>query len=327
MLGVQQRLRQPVVTRSFVPRSIPRVCPNGQAGQCFGERGTRSATHRLRGLHRPLPLPWANSTVPRGASGIARSACRRSCTQREQLGGVEYCSVVEYNWSTAPHRRSNPPRTPPRRRSDRASSCGNVAGVAWLGHVSLKINVESVVDSTRATIESTRPPNRTTHPDTESDKRRSEVVPPAGFEPALPPPETGRTRDRRRLLASYLGFVFASCVSGGLPRAVVRSTRHSTPSVLIGRVRDPRARRSRRSPDVERREREFADEAAGGDPGVVGRPWAAAELGVGLDLAPAGGHAMAVGEERRAQRGRSASCPGCAGPNGGRGSTWSARRR
>ena len=39
-----------------------------------------------------------------------------------------------------------------------------------------------------------------------------------------------------RLLASYLGFLFASCVSGGLPCAVVRSTRHSTATVLIGRI-------------------------------------------------------------------------------------------
>jgi Rhodopirellula transposase DDE domain len=29
--------------------------------------------------------------------------------------------------------------------------------------------------------------------------------PPAVFEPALPPPEAGRTRDRRRLPAPYLG--------------------------------------------------------------------------------------------------------------------------
>src|SRR5689334_22559982 len=62
---------------------------------------------------------------------------------------------------------------------------------------------------------------------------------PRQFEPALPPPEAGRSRDRRRLLAPYLGLLFASCVSGALLRAVVRSTRHSTRSVLIGRVRGP----------------------------------------------------------------------------------------
>jgi hypothetical protein len=36
--------------------------------------------------------------------------------------------------------------------------------------------------------------------------------------------------------------------------------------------------------DVERRERQPTDEAAGGDPGVVGRSWAAVQLGIGLDL-------------------------------------------
>jgi hypothetical protein len=63
------------------------------------------------------------------------------------------------------------------------------------------------------------------------------AVPPAGFEPALPPPETGRSRDRGRLLASYLGFLFAFCVSVCHTYAAVRSTRHSTGSVLTGRVR------------------------------------------------------------------------------------------
>jgi hypothetical protein len=38
--------------------------------------------------------------------------------------------------------------------------------------------------------------------------------------------------------------------------------------------------------DVERDEWEFADQAAGGDPGVVDRPRTPAEPGVGLDLAP-----------------------------------------
>jgi hypothetical protein len=63
---------------------------------------------------------------------------------------------------------------------------------------------------------------------------RSDVVPPAGFEPALPPPEAGRSRDRGRFPASYLGFLFASCVSGVLLCAAVRSTRDSTTNVLIG---------------------------------------------------------------------------------------------
>ena len=82
-----------------------------------------------------------------------------------------------------------------------------------------------------------------------SDTCRSSVVPPAGFEPALPPPETGRSRDRRRPPASYLGFLFASCVSGGLLCPVVRSTRHPTASVLIGREPSAvRGWRSQRSP-------------------------------------------------------------------------------
>jgi hypothetical protein len=72
---------------------------------------------------------------------------------------------------------------------------------------------------------------------------RHHNVPPAGFEPAPPPPEAGRCRDRRSLPASYLGFLFAARVSGALPCAVVRSTRHSTTSVLKGRDGGPRARR------------------------------------------------------------------------------------
>jgi hypothetical protein len=53
--------------------------------------------------------------------------------------------------------------------------------------------------------------------------RRSNMVPPAGFEPALPPPETGRSRDRGGLSASYQGFLFASCVFDARLGAVVRS--------------------------------------------------------------------------------------------------------
>ena len=49
--------------------------------------------------------------------------------------------------------------------------------------------------------------------------------------------------------------------------------------------------------DVERGEGKPADEAAGGDPGVVRRPGTAAELGVGLDLAPAGGDLLVLGED------------------------------
>ena len=49
--------------------------------------------------------------------------------------------------------------------------------------------------------------------------------------------------------------------------------------------------------DVERGEWELADEAAGCDPRVVRRPGPAAQLGVGLDLAPAGGDVLVVGED------------------------------
>ena len=70
-----------------------------------------------------------------------------------------------------------------------------------------------------------------------SDMCRSTLVPPAGFEPALPPPEAGRSRDRGRLPVSYLGFLFALCVSDVLRCAVVGFTGHSTIAVLSGRIR------------------------------------------------------------------------------------------
>jgi hypothetical protein len=65
-----------------------------------------------------------------------------------------------------------------------------------------------------------------------SNRRWSAVGAPAGFEPAPQPPETGRFHDRGGLSASYLVLLFASCVCGDLLGAVVRSTRHSTTSVL-----------------------------------------------------------------------------------------------
>ncbi|MBM3862819.1 MAG: hypothetical protein FJ385_02540 [Verrucomicrobia bacterium] len=37
-------------------------------------RCNSSATRRLRGLSRPLPLPWAKTTTPRAPDGIATSA-------------------------------------------------------------------------------------------------------------------------------------------------------------------------------------------------------------------------------------------------------------
>src|SRR5688572_11358294 len=82
-------------------------------------------------------------------------------------------------------------------------------------------------------------PTYRAHSSTSQVKAVQRVVPPAGFEPALPPPETGRLRDRGRLRTSYVGFLFASCVSDALRRAVVRSTGDSTLSVLIGRTRRP----------------------------------------------------------------------------------------
>lgn len=48
--------------------------------------------------------------------------------------------------------------------------------------------------------------------------------------------------------------------------------------------------------EVKSGQRQLAREAAGGDPGVVGGPRAAAELTVGLDLAPHGRDFRAVGE-------------------------------
>jgi hypothetical protein len=48
---------------------------------------------------------------------------------------------------------------------------------------------------------------------------------------------------------------------------------------------------------VERGEWQLADEAAGRDPGVVRWSGSTAQLGVRLDLAPAGGDALVVGED------------------------------
>jgi hypothetical protein len=176
---------------------------------------------------------------------ILRAMIREAVTLRHQLG-ISVIGVVRSACEA-------PPQIGGRRISNTARPCarrralpGNRApvGVAGAAEDRLKIDVEQIVDSTHPTIESTRPPKRTSSPTAERNNGRSSAVPPAGFEPALPPPEAGRFRDRGRLLASYLRFLFASCVSGGLPRPVVRSTRHPTTSVLIGRFRDPRAQRS-----------------------------------------------------------------------------------
>ena len=69
---------------------------------------------------------------------------------------------------------------------------------------------------------------------------------------------------------AYLGFLFASCISYGLPWAVVHSTRHSTASVLSGQFEAFVFGEGGVVLDVERGEGQPADEAAGGDPGIVG---------------------------------------------------------
>jgi hypothetical protein len=63
--------------------------------------------------------------------------------------------------------------------------------------------------------------------------------------------------------------------------------------------------------DVQRGGWQFADKAAGGDPGVVGRSRSSAELGVGLDLASADGDVLVVGEDDECGEVRI----GCAGPS------------
>jgi len=169
-------------------------------------------------------------------------------TDSDSPSASPYPRVPESTWSTAPRRRSNRPRTSPTLTP--GTTCLQKRD-KWVAARTPRCAAEDRHGTDRGFnschIESTRAANRTNRAGAESDNRRSQVVPPAGFEPALPPPETGRSRDRGGLLAFYLGFVFASCDSGGPWCAVVRSTRHSTPSVLSGRVRDPRAPRGQES--------------------------------------------------------------------------------
>lgn len=54
--------------------------------------------------------------------------------------------------------------------------------------------------------------------------------------------------------------------------------------------------------DVEGGQRGVADQAASGDPAVVGRAGSAAELGVGLKLAPPDSQSVVVGEDDEAAR-------------------------
>ena len=95
--------------------------------------------------------------------------------------------------STAPRRRSNRPRTSP---TLRTRDCLLAAETRQLAAA---MTSRSATEDRRGTdrgfnschIESTRPANRTSRTGAESDNCRSSVVPPAGFEPALPPPEGG----------------------------------------------------------------------------------------------------------------------------------------
>ena len=94
-----------------------------------------------------------------------------------------------------------------------------------------KIQVEWFMERVRTAIQSTRLPKWTLDQPLKVIVAGQRVVPPAGFEPALPPPEAGRSRDPRRLLAFYLGFLCASCASGDLFCAVVlfHETFHDCP--------------------------------------------------------------------------------------------------
>ena len=164
---------------------------------------------------------------------------RVGSTVRDQFGPESHQSVEKRRWSTAPRRRSASPQTCPRSLPEHPSSCENTPASShggsratapcrltwngsWTQFMPRFVRGNGLIGQV-------------------AQMRRvitagQSVVPPAGFEPALPPPETGRCRDRGRLLATYLGFLFASCVSGDLRCAVVRSTGHSTASVLIGRT-------------------------------------------------------------------------------------------
>ena len=203
--------------------------PSGRRG-----RGTPSACAR------PIRCPAYRS----------RSSCRypRVCTDCEQTKGGASSHPSESTQSTAP-------RSADGSTSNTASSAAGAVAASDLGRTSstpapagLAGQAEPRRDRRGArSSDAARPttadcprarPNRTCRPEslTSAQLAGQAVVPPAGFEPALPPPETGRSRDGRRLQAFYLGFLFASCVSGGRLCAEVRSTRHSTPTVLCGRL-------------------------------------------------------------------------------------------
>ena len=109
-----------------------------------------------------------------------------------------------------------------------------------------------VVDSTRTTVELTSQANRTSSTDAESENAgvrdgAPAMVPPAGFDPALPPPETGRSRDRGHLAASYLVScsrpvsLVASSVRWFVPRGIPRrkSSVDEFEALLLSESRSP----------------------------------------------------------------------------------------
>jgi hypothetical protein len=98
----------------------------------------------------------------------------------------------------------------------------------------------------------------------------------AGFELALPPPEAGRPGDPGAFRCSTSVFAAARvslvtcCVPQFIPGAIPRgsSSAEQLEALVLGDVAEVFG--------VERGEWEFADEAAGGNPAVVGRAWSAA---------------------------------------------------
>ena len=215
MLGVQQRLRQPVVTRSLFHDQFHGSAPMGRRGNASvsGARGRPrtgcgGCTDRCRCRGRTAPSPVAPRASPGRPAGV------RALNVSSSVGWITEASLSTTG-TPRPHRRSNPPRTPPRRRSDRASSCGNAPALRGSG-TSLEDQRGTVVDSIRAQLS---PRDRQT-----GQLTRTLRVISAG-QKWCPRQDSNlrsrlrrpvRTRDRRRLPASYLGFVFASCVSGGL---------------------------------------------------------------------------------------------------------------
>ncbi len=78
------------------------------------------------------------------------------------------------------------------------------------------------------------PPDHTTVLSGRSSSKTT-YVPPAGFEPALPPPEAGSLRALRRPPVSYQGLSRVSRVRGVLRVSVVHPTSHPTNPDASGR--------------------------------------------------------------------------------------------